>query len=240
VKEALQKTRGYKIISKWLKSKGLQPFAYQEEAWQHIIDGNSGLVNAPTGTGKTFSIFLGSLIQFINRHPRTYQTKSKNGLQLIWVTPLRALAKDIGRAMEEVISELEMQWKVGIRNGDTTMSDRQKQKRQMPEVLIITPESLHLLLGQKGYKDVFKTLRIIAVDEWHELIGSKRGVQVELAISRIVGVRSRKSEVGSRESEVRSREFRFGGSALPLATYSRRWKYSYLPCSWLDKRRQKA
>jgi ATP-dependent helicase Lhr and Lhr-like helicase len=189
VKEALQKTRGYKIISKWLKSKGLQPFAYQEEAWQHIIDGNSGLVNAPTGTGKTFSIFLGSLIQFINRHPRTYQTKSKNGLQLIWVTPLRALAKDIGRAMEEVISELEMQWKVGIRNGDTTMSDRQKQKRQMPEVLIITPESLHLLLGQKGYKEVFETLRIIAVDEWHELIGSKRGVQVELAISRIVGVR---------------------------------------------------
>jgi ATP-dependent helicase Lhr and Lhr-like helicase len=93
------------------------------------------------------------------------------------------------------------------------MSDRQKQKRQMPEVLIITPESLHLLLGQKGYKDVFKTLRIIAVDEWHELIGSKRGVQVELAISRIVGVgspesgvRSRESEVGGRESGVGSRE----------------------------------
>jgi ATP-dependent helicase Lhr and Lhr-like helicase len=197
VKELLQQTRGYKIISKWLKSKGLRPFAYQEEAWQHIINGNSGLVNAPTGTGKTFSIFLGSLIQFINQYPRVYQSKSKNGLQLIWITPLRALAKDIGRAMEEVISELGMQWKVGIRNGDTTMSDRQKQKRQMPEVLIITPESLHLLLGQKGYAEVFETLLIIAVDEWHELIGSKRGVQVELAISRIVGVR-RASHLTSR------------------------------------------
>jgi ATP-dependent helicase Lhr and Lhr-like helicase len=189
VKSALQKTKGYTVINTWLKSKGLQPFAYQEEAWQHIINGNSGLVNAPTGTGKTFSIFLGSLIQFINRHPRIYHSKSKNGLQLIWVTPLRALAKDIGRAMEEVISELGMQWKVGIRNGDTTISDRQKQKRQMPEVLIITPESLHLLLGQKGYAEVFESLRIIAVDEWHELIGSKRGVQVELAISRIAGLR---------------------------------------------------
>ncbi|MGZ4011516.1 MAG: DEAD/DEAH box helicase, partial [Flavisolibacter sp.] len=147
MKLELRKTKGYSVINNWLKSKGLQPFVYQEEAWQHIIDDRSGLVNAPTGTGKTFSIFLGSLVQYINQHPRTYQAKEKNGLQLIWVTPLRALAKDIGRAMDEVIAELGMQWKVGIRNGDTSLSDRQKQKRQMPEVLIITPESLHLLLG---------------------------------------------------------------------------------------------
>ena len=190
----LQGSKGYKVIDDWLRSKGYTAFAYQEEAWQHIVNGKSGLVNAPTGTGKTFSIFLGSLIQFINQHPNNYQNKSKNGLQVIWVTPLRALAKDIGRAMEAVIDELGMQWKVGIRNGDTTISDRQKQKKQMPEVLIITPESLHLLLGQKHYADVFETLKIIAVDEWHELIGSKRGVQMELAISRIIGVRSSKFE----------------------------------------------
>jgi ATP-dependent Lhr-like helicase len=85
------------------------------------------------------------------------------------------LAKDIGRAMEEVIFELGMQWKVGIRNGDTDTAERQRQKRNMPEVLIITPESLHLLLAQKDYPSYIKTLRIIAVDEWHELIGSKRG-----------------------------------------------------------------
>jgi ATP-dependent Lhr-like helicase len=91
--------------------------------------------------------------------------------------------------MEEVIAELGMQWRVGIRNGDTDTSERQKQKRNMPEVLIITPESLHLLLAQKDYPEVFKTLRIIAVDEWHELIGSKRGVQVELALARIVNCR---------------------------------------------------
>lgn len=181
----LQNTPGYKIIKAWLAAKGYKPFAYQEDAWQKIINGASGLVNAPTGTGKTFSVFLGAVIQYINQHPGGYQAKTKNGLQLIWVTPLRALAKDIGRAMEEVIFELDMKWQVGIRNGDTSMSDRAKQKRQMPEVLITTPESMHLLLAQKDNGEVFKTLKIIAVDEWHELIGSKRGVQVELAISHL-------------------------------------------------------
>ncbi len=144
------------------------------------------MVNAPTGCGKTFSVFLGAVIDFINHNPKNYKTKSKSNLQLLWITPLRALAKDIGRAMEEVIDELGMSWKVGIRNGDTTISERQKQKRLMPEVLITTPESLHLLLAQKEYTTVFKSLKIIAVDEWHELLGSKRGVQVELATSRIL------------------------------------------------------
>ena len=188
----LQSTKGYSIINNWLAAKGHHPFLFQEQTWQEIILGKSGLVNAPTGCGKTFSVFLGAVIDFINQHPDTYQTKIKSGLQLIWITPLRALAKDIGRAMEEVILELGMNWKVGIRNGDTTMSDRQKQKRQMPEVLIITPESLHLLLAQKNYPEVFKSLKILAVDEWHELLGSKRGVQVELAIARIIGCRKTK------------------------------------------------
>jgi ATP-dependent Lhr-like helicase len=188
----LTRTKGHLVIKQWLSSKGFQPFAYQEEAWQHIANGKSGLVNAPTGTGKTFSVFLGTVINFINHHPKTYQSKGKNGLLLIWITPLRALAKDIGRAMEEVIEELGLQWKVGIRSGDTSTADRQKQKRQMPEVLIITPESLHLLLTQKDYPTIFKNLQVVAVDEWHELIGSKRGVQVELAISRICGVQSSK------------------------------------------------
>ncbi|HSN07849.1 MAG TPA: DEAD/DEAH box helicase, partial [Hanamia sp.] len=185
----LKSTEGYRVISRWLAAKNFIPFSFQEETWQHIANKKSGLVNAPTGCGKTFSVFLGAVINFINDHPQNYQTKSKNGLQLLWITPLRALAKDLGRAMEEVIAELGMSWKVGIRNGDTTVAERAKQKRNVPEVLIITPESLHLLLAQKHYPDVFKTLKIIAVDEWHELLGSKRGVQVELALSRIIGSR---------------------------------------------------
>ncbi|HSC37868.1 MAG TPA: DEAD/DEAH box helicase [Chitinophagaceae bacterium] len=190
----LHTTTGYKIIHQWLEAKEFHAFAFQEEAWDHIIRGESGLVNAPTGCGKTYAVFLGAVIDFINRYPDNYKTKSKSGLQLLWVTPLRALAKDIGRAMEEAIAELGMSWKVGIRNGDTDINERAKQKRLMPEVLIITPESLHLLLAQKGYPDTFKTLRLLAVDEWHELIGSKRGVQVELAVSRLVAL-SRESLV---------------------------------------------
>ncbi len=177
------------MIQQWLSAKSFHPFAFQEETWQHIIENKSGLVNAPTGCGKTFSVFLGAVIQFINDHPNDYQAKKRNGLQLLWLTPLRALAKDIGRAMEEVILELGMQWQVGIRNGDTEVSERQKQKRNMPEVLIITPESLHLLLAQKGYTEISATLRTIAVDEWHELVGSKRGVLVELAMSRIINAK---------------------------------------------------
>jgi len=182
----LRNTIGYQVINNWLSEKGYKPFTFQEESWQHIIKERSGLVNAPTGCGKTFSVYLGALIQFINENPKNFKSKSKNGLQLLWITPLRALAKDIGRAMEEVIAELGMSWKIGIRNGDTDINERARQKKQMPEVLIITPESLHLLLAQKEYPALFKTLRIIAVDEWHELLGSKRGVQVELAISHLV------------------------------------------------------
>jgi Lhr-like helicases len=189
----LQTTPGYQAIQRWLASKELHPFPFQEATWQHIINKKSGLVNAPTGCGKTFSVFLGALIDFINQHTQNYQSKSNNGLQLLWVTPLRALAKDIGRAMEEVIAELGMSWKVGIRNGDTDIAERQRQKRHMPEVLIITPESLHLLLAQKGYATVFEKLKIIAVDEWHELLGSKRGVQVELAVAKIVSLQYKRN-----------------------------------------------
>ena len=184
----LQNTKGYQVISEWLAARDFIPFAFQEETWQHIVNKKSGLVNAPTGCGKTFSVFLGAIISFINDNPGNYKTKSKNGLQLLWITPLRALAKDLGRAMEEVVEELGIAWKIGIRNGDTSLGERAKQKRQVPEVLIITPESLHLLLAQKNYPDVFKSLKIAAVDEWHELLGSKRGVQVELALSRLVAL----------------------------------------------------
>src|SRR4051812_45042660 len=108
---------GYNIIYKWFSSKNLTPFAFQEETWKQIMLGKSGLVNAPTGCGKTFSVFIGALIRFIEDNPTDYKLKKNNGLQLLWITPLRALAKDIGRAMNEVINELNMQWKVAIRNG---------------------------------------------------------------------------------------------------------------------------
>ena len=146
----LQETKGYTIIREWLAREGRQPFLFQEQTWQHIINNESGLVNAPTGCGKTFSVFLGALIDFINYHPSDFSTKKNNGLQLIWITPLRALAKDIGRAMEEVISELGMAWKVGIRNGDTDTNERAKQKRQMLKSSSLPPKACIFYLLKKG------------------------------------------------------------------------------------------
>ncbi|MEO7263278.1 MAG: ligase-associated DNA damage response DEXH box helicase, partial [Ferruginibacter sp.] len=215
----LSNTKGFTVINSWLSEKDRKPFTFQKETWEKIINGESGIVNAPTGYGKTYSVFLGAIIQYINLHPKEFQAKKNNGLQLLWITPLRALAKDIGRAMEEVITEMGMQWKVGIRNGDTPVSERQKQKRNMPEVLITTPESLHLLLAQKDYPELFKSLKIVAVDEWHELLGSKRGVQVELAVSRLVGLRRMIDDkgqmtVGSQQSAAGSRQEAEGSQQL--------------------------
>src|ERR1700743_2214591 len=116
---SIQETIGYTVIRDWMAEDGRRPFAFQEETWQYIQEGRSGLVNAPTGCGKTFSVFLGAVIHFINLHPNDYKTRGSNGLQLLWISPLRALAKDIGRAMEEVIRGLGLSWQLGTRNGDT-------------------------------------------------------------------------------------------------------------------------
>ena len=188
----LEKSTGYKHVIKWLKGKKKKPFKFQTDAWQYYAEGYSGLVNAPTGFGKTFSLFLAVVIDELNnRKPvKAGSKKSKKdyGLKLIWITPLRSLAKDLARAMREVCTELEIDWQVGVRNGDTPQNEKLKQKKQMPEVLIITPESMHLLLAQKNSSAYFDDLQCIVADEWHELLGSKRGVMAELAISRIKGL----------------------------------------------------
>ncbi|MBB5620398.1 ATP-dependent Lhr-like helicase [Pedobacter cryoconitis] len=194
----LEKSTGYKKVIKWLKSKKKKPFKFQTDAWQYYAEGYSGLVNAPTGFGKTFSLFLAVVIDELNtqlpvkagtvKASVVKKRKKSTGLKLIWITPLRSLAKDLARAMREVCLELEIDWQVGVRNGDTSQNEKLKQKKQMPEVLIITPESMHLLLAQKNSLSYFEDLQCIVADEWHELLGSKRGVMAELAISRIKGL----------------------------------------------------
>ena len=180
---AIQSTQGYAVVKDWFQSLGNEPFAFQQESWQRFHDGYSGLVIAPTGFGKTFSVFFSVIIHYLN-HPDEYG----EGLKLIWITPLRSLAKDLGRAMSEALEQVGLDWEVGVRNGDTTTKERQKQTKKMPDVLIITPESLHLLFAQKNNAAYFKYLKCIAIDEWHELLGSKRGVLTELAISRLKSI----------------------------------------------------
>lgn len=163
-----------------MAAKEIQPFPFQEQTWTRYANHYSGMVIAPTGFGKTYSIFLAVVIDYLN-HPEKYG----KGLKLLWISPLRALAKDLRRAMQEAVDELELGWNVGVRNGDTPQQERQQQARNMPDILIITPESLHLLFSMKGNSRFFKSLCCVAVDEWHELLGSKRGVLTELALARL-------------------------------------------------------
>ncbi|WP_346986661.1 ligase-associated DNA damage response DEXH box helicase [Chryseobacterium sp. POE27] len=160
--------------------KGIFPFRFQVETWRKFGNGYSGMVVAPTGFGKTYSVFLALISDFLN-HPEKY----KRDLKMIWITPLRSLSKDIAKAMQEAIDEIGLDWAVGVRNGDTDPKVRQQQIKNMPEILVATPESLHLLLGQKNHERFFQNLQTIVIDEWHELLGSKRGVMVELGICRL-------------------------------------------------------
>ncbi|WP_312076730.1 ligase-associated DNA damage response DEXH box helicase [Chryseobacterium sp.] len=175
-----ENTDGYKIIQNWMSDKDISPFKFQIQTWQKFGNGYSGMVVAPTGFGKTFSVFLALISDFLN-NPEKY----KSGLKMIWITPLRSLSKDIAKAMQEAIDEIGLDWAVGVRNGDTDPKVRQQQVKNMPEILVATPESLQLLLGQKNHQRFFINLQTIVVDEWHELLGSKRGVLVELGISQL-------------------------------------------------------
>ncbi|MEX0882036.1 MAG: ligase-associated DNA damage response DEXH box helicase, partial [Cyclobacteriaceae bacterium] len=172
-------------IDDWFEKKGWSPFDFQTSCLQAYLNGESGLLNAPTGSGKTMALWMPVLLEYIQLHPHSWKKKRKNGLQVIWVTPLRALAKDIRNAMIQVCEELELPWQVAVRNGDTSPAERQKQKRNMPECLVTTPESLHLILSQKDNALLFKNQKAIIIDEWHELLANKRGVQVQLALSHI-------------------------------------------------------
>lgn len=175
-----ENTDGYQIIQNWMADKNISPFKFQVETWKKFGNGYSGMVVAPTGFGKTYSVFLALISDFLNR-PEKYG----KGLKMIWITPLRSLSKDIAKAMQEAIDEIGLDWAVGVRNGDTDPKVRQQQVKNMPEILVATPESLHLLLGQKKHQRFFQDLQTIVIDEWHELLGSKRGVMVELGISQL-------------------------------------------------------
>jgi len=164
---------------KWFQSKGWKPASFQKEAWQAYGNGLSGLVNAPTGSGKTYSLMIPAMLS---------NTKKIKGLRCIWITPIRALSKEILQSAERAAEGIYPDWTIGVRTGDTTTSERAKQKKQMPNLLITTPESLHLLLASKAYDKTFKNLESVIVDEWHDLMGSKRAVQMELGLSRLRGL----------------------------------------------------
>lgn len=147
------------------------------------MQGKHGLLNAPTGSGKTYALWIPIVLNYMQQ-TKNY-TKPASGLQAIWITPLRALSVEIKQAAERVLQDWDVGLTVGIRSGDTSAAERARQRDKVPNLLITTPESLQLLLATKGYDKIFKNCRAIVVDEWHELLGTKRGVQMELGLSRL-------------------------------------------------------
>lgn len=173
-----------KLGKEWFEKMGWRPFAFQLEAWDCYLNRKSGLVNAPTGSGKTYSLMMPIVLEFIQNYP-TAKAQKTSGLQAIWITPIRALSKEIEISANRLVDGLDIHFRVGVRSGDTKLSERSKQRTKPPQLLITTPESLHLLLASKGYAEFFKDLKVVVADEWHELMGSKRGVQIELGLSRL-------------------------------------------------------
>lgn len=172
------------IAETWFSNQGWKPFAFQKQTWTAFLQGKNGLLNAPTGSGKTYALWVPIVLDYLKKNP-DYKTKQKKGLKAIWITPLRALSVEIEQSAQRFADEIGSGLTVGIRTGDTPQKVRAAQKKSMPDLLITTPESLQLLLSSKNYDKTFKNLSAVVVDEWHELLGTKRGVQMELALSRL-------------------------------------------------------
>jgi ATP-dependent Lhr-like helicase len=167
-------------IKNWFASRGWKPFAFQREVWKAALAGQSGLLHANTGAGKTFAVWFAAL-----QRAGMKTGRHTAGLRVLWITPMRALAADTMRALEESAAELMPAWEVGARTGDTSSAERARQTRKMPAALVTTPESLSLMLSHAQAAEQFRHLDMIVIDEWHELMGSKRGVQVQLALARL-------------------------------------------------------
>ncbi len=181
-------------VDAWFTGQGWTAQPFQHEVWAHMAAGRSGLLNAPTGTGKTYAVWGGVVNRALGG------TKAKDGmpviddgpgLRAIWITPLRALANEIAESAQRMCEGTGLRWTVGSRTGDTSNKERAAQKKTLPHLLVTTPESLHVMLSSKGSVALFNKLEWFIADEWHELLGSKRGVQVELALSRLKGLRPR-------------------------------------------------
>lgn len=168
-----------KTTKAWFAARDWKSFPFQREVWEAYASGESGLVHCTTGTGKTFAIWFAALREAIRRQD------PGGGLRVLWMTPLRALAADTTEALASSAAEMWPSWTVDRRTGDTSSHRRRKIAERPPEALVTTPESISLLLSQPTFLHHFRSLELVVVDEWHELLSTKRGVHTELALARL-------------------------------------------------------
>lgn len=167
---------GAAALEHWFAARGWQPQAFQREVWEHLAAGRSGLLHATTGAGKTLAVWGGALLRVGEPGP---------GWQVLWITPMRALAADTVRALQAPLPALGPGWRVALRTGDTPAAERARQDKRPSGALVTTPESLTLMLTREQAPQELAGVQVVIVDEWHELLGSKRGVQVQLALARL-------------------------------------------------------
>ena len=173
---------------RWFERSLGKPTAVQQEAWPAIASGQHVLVSAPTGTGKTLSAFLVFIDQMMTL--ANAGTLSP-GLQLVYISPLKALATDIRENLYRPLygiakeSGVVCPLTVAVRTGDTSAAERSKMARKPPHILITTPESLYLLLTAVSGQKMLKTARAIIIDELHAMIDTKRGAHLMFSLTRL-------------------------------------------------------
>ncbi|AVP56450.1 ligase-associated DNA damage response DEXH box helicase [Pulveribacter suum] len=194
-------------VAGWLGTHGWQPFAFQRQVWRALAAGRSGLLHATTGAGKTYAVWLGALqalaAPYKTKQPASPANQAQAAIEkgakqpsaepltVLWITPMRALAADTLKALAAPLAELAHQhpplarWTLAARTGDTASGERSAQARRLPTVLVTTPESLSLLLARADAHEQLSRVRLVVADEWHELLGTKRGVQLQLALARL-------------------------------------------------------
>ena len=164
-------------IRNWFAERGWTPLPFQEQTWQAYLAGHGGLVQVPTGSGKTLAAVLGPVAEMLK--------STAPGLKLLYLIPLRAVGRDIEKAIAALLADLAPHLRVESRTGDSSASVKKRQLQGLPDILITTPESLSVMLSYKGSSKLFAHLNAVVVDEWHELLSSKRGTQTELCLARL-------------------------------------------------------
>ncbi len=165
-----------RALQPFFKERGWRPFPFQRQTWKAYLDGKSGLLHAPTGLGKTLAVYLGPLVENL---------ESGGGCRVLWLTPLRALAVDTLKSIREPLGMLVPGAEAEARTGDTSAAIRARLRKRLPHTLVTTPESLSLMLTHADFQEKLGGLRCVIVDEWHEMLGNKRGVQTELCLARL-------------------------------------------------------
>lgn len=169
----------------WFSERGWSPRAHQLALLDHLGEGHSTLLIAPTGAGKTLAGFLPSLVELNTRAKRPPGSAGGKGLHTLYISPLKALAVDIARNLEAPVSEMGLPVRIETRTGDTPSHKRQRQKLNPPDMLLTTPEQIALLLSDPTSERLFASLKTVILDELHALVTSKRGDLLALGLARL-------------------------------------------------------